>query len=108
MIGSNENAVVCKRTQAKIAIINFFILLLLIKEKSTISTNNLPDIINYIFVDIEDNEEYYNDCVKIIVNSGLNLEKERLLSELSKTKDMDERKKIMTQIQNIILKQKSK
>jgi DNA primase len=71
-------------------------------------SGDIYDIVNYVFATGEDNEKYYEDCVNIIVKSGLIIEKDRLLSLLSKTKDPDERKNIMSQIQNIILKEKKK
>ena len=69
-------------------------------------SKDIYDIVNYVFVAGEDNEKYYDDCVKIIVKSGLTLEKERLLNLLSTTKDMTERKNIMQQIQQIIMREK--
>ena len=47
------------------------------------------------------------NCLKIIIKSGLTIEKDKLLSLLSTTKDMDERKKLMLEIQNIIIKEKT-
>lgn len=71
-------------------------------------SKDIYDIVNYVFPMGEDNEKYYDDCVKIIVKSGLTLEKDRLLNLLSTTKDLTERKNIMQQIQQIILKEKNK
>ena len=71
-------------------------------------SGDIYDIVNFVFIPGEDNAKYYEDCVKIIVKSGLTMEKDRLLSQLSKTKDTEERKQIMTQIQNIIMKEKKK
>lgn len=70
-------------------------------------SKDIYDIVNYVFAEGDDNEKYYNDCLKIIVKSGLSLEKDRLLAELSKTKDLDERKKLMVEIQKIIIKEKT-
>ena len=72
------------------------------------NSGDIYDIVNYVFSAGEDNEKYYNDCVGIIVKSGLTIEKDRLLNLLSKTKDSEERKKIMSQIQSIIIKEKKK
>ena len=52
-------------------------------------------------------EKYYNDCLKIIIKSGLTIEKDKLLGLLSTTKDTEERKKLMLEIQNIIIKEKT-
>lgn len=72
------------------------------------NSGDIYDIVNFDFVPSEDNEKYYEDCVKIIIKSGLNMEKDRLLQELSKSKDPAERKAIMQRINEIILKEKKK
>jgi len=72
------------------------------------NNSDIYDIVNYPFATSEENSKYFEDCVSIIVKSGLSIEKDRLLALLSTTKDSDERKKIMSQIQNIILKEKKK
>ena len=72
------------------------------------NSKDIYDIVNFVFVAGNDNEKYYEDCVKIIIKSGLSLQKESLLFKLSKTKDNDERKQLMLQIQQIILKEKNK
>lgn len=69
-------------------------------------SKDIYDIVNYVFNPGDDNEKYYNDCLKIIIKSGLSIQKDNLLKELSKTKDNDERKKIMYEIQKIIIKEK--
>lgn len=69
-------------------------------------TKDIYDIVNYVFKEFEDNEKYYNDCLKIIVKSGLSLEKDRLLEQLSKTRDITERSKILSEIQKIMQKEK--
>ena len=68
---------------------------------------DIYDVVNYIFIESEANELYFNDCVKIILKSGLSLQKDKLLAKLATTKDMDERKAIMLEIQNIIMKEKN-
>ena len=72
------------------------------------NSGDIYDIVNFDFVPSEDNEKYYEDCVKIIIKSGLNMEKDRLLQELSKSKDPVERKAIMQKINEIILKEKKR
>ncbi len=71
-------------------------------------TKDIYDIVNFEFIEGEDNEKYYSDCEKIILRSGLSMQRERLLSEMSKTKDSAERANIMKQIQEIIMKEKKK
>ena len=69
---------------------------------------DIKDIVDYVFLPSEDNENYYNDCVNIIVKSSLSMTKEKLLSDLSKVRDGDERKAIVQKIQEIMLKEKKK
>lgn len=71
-------------------------------------SKDIYDIVNYVFPRGEDNETYYDDCIKMIVKSGLTLEKERLLNLLSKTKDTQERNRILSEIQKIMQKEKNK
>lgn len=72
------------------------------------NSGDIYDIVNFEFRSSEDNEKYYNDCVKIIEKSGLSIEKDRLLALLSTTKDTEQRKQIMSELQKIILKEKNK
>ena len=52
-------------------------------------------------------EKYFDDCVKNIIKSGLSLQKDKLLSKLASTKDSEERKAIMLEIQTLIMKDKT-
>lgn len=72
------------------------------------NSKDIYDIVNFVFATGDDNEKYYDDCVKIIIKSGLSLQKERLLAKLATIKDSEERKKIMMEIQQIMLKEKRK
>lgn len=72
------------------------------------NSKDIYDIVNYVFVVGEDNEKYYNDCVKIIVKSGLSIEKDRLLNLISQTKDITEKSQLLQQLQQIIMKEKKK
>ena len=69
---------------------------------------DIKDIVDYVFLPSEDNENYYNDCVNIIAKSSLSITKEKLLSDLAKVRDSDERKAIVQKIQEIMLKEKKK
>lgn len=69
---------------------------------------DIKDIVDYVFLPSEDNENYYNDCVNIIAKSSLSMTKEKLLSDLAKVRDSDERKAIVQKIQEIMLKEKKK
>ena len=59
-------------------------------------------LVNYIFNDLGDNEKYYLDCVKVLTKSGLEIRKEKLMEDLNKTKDMDEKRNILREIQLIM------
>ena len=65
------------------------------------------DIVNYIFQAGEDNAVYFEDCVKIIIKSGLAIERERLMSLLAVTKDDTEKREILAKIGQIVQKEKS-
>ena len=69
-------------------------------------SKDIYDIVNFIFISGEDNEKYFEDCVKNIIKSGLSLQKDKLLAKLSITKDVNERKTIMLEIQKLIMKDK--
>lgn len=68
--------------------------------------NNLEviDIINYNFVSSQDNIKYFEDCVKLIKNTGLQIKQKELTEKLSNTKDLTERVKVAQELQEIILK----
>jgi len=72
------------------------------------NNRDVYDIVNYEFSNGEDNENYYNDCINLICKSGLSMQKEKLLDDLSKTIDPNEKSKIIKQIQEIVLKEKRK
>ena len=71
------------------------------------NNKDIYDIVNYEFANGEDNAQYFEDCIKQISKSGLAMQKEKLLDELSKTKDTVEKSKIIKQIQEIVMKEKS-
>jgi len=68
--------------------------------------NNIEvtDIINYNFVNMQDNLKYYEDCLKLIRNTGLQIKQKELTEKLSNTKDLTERVKVAQELQEIILK----
>lgn len=71
-------------------------------------SKDLSDIVNYVFAQGEDNEKYYDDCVKIIVKSGLAIEKDKLLADIAKAKDVTERAQLLQKLQQIIKREKDK
>jgi hypothetical protein len=70
-------------------------------------TENNPDvidIINYNFVNSQDNEKYFLDCVKLVKNTGLQIKQKELTEKLANTKDLTERVNVAKELQEIILK----
>lgn len=72
------------------------------------STKDISDIANFEFVEGEDNEKYYNDCIDIILKSGFKMQKEKYLKEMAKTKDPVARDELKKKINEIIMKEKKK
>ena len=62
----------------------------------------INDIVNYNFNDVNDNEKNFNDCVKILIVSGLNLKQKELNNKYNETTDLAERREISKQIFNVI------
>jgi len=71
-------------------------------------SKDIFDIVNYVFVDGEDNEKYFDDCITLVVKTGITIQKDKLLSKLSTIKDLDERKQVMIELQKLIIKEKNK
>ncbi len=72
------------------------------------STKDIGDIANFEFIEGEDNEKYYADCIDIILKSGFKMQKEKYLKELAKTKDPIVREELKKKINEIIIKEKKK
>lgn len=72
------------------------------------NNTDIKDIVDYVFLSSQDNEDYYCDCVNVILKSGLVMARDKLLVELTKVKDSDERKIVIQKIQDIqkLLKEK--
>lgn len=72
--------------------------------------NNLDikDIITYQFNSTIDNEIFYNDCVSTLASYALNRKKDLLLEQIKNCKDLDERKKLTIEFNQLILKSKTK
>lgn len=65
----------------------------------------INDIVNFNFTEINDTKEYYDDCVNLLIKSGLEMKQKDLALKISLTSDIDERKKLSLELSNIILKQ---
>lgn len=67
----------------------------------------INDIVNFNFNEINDDEKYYNDCVKLLIISGLELKQKDLALKISLTNEIEERKKLSMELAKIIQKQNS-
>lgn len=63
----------------------------------------VSDIINYSFNELIDNADYFKDCEKVLMVTGLNNEKDKLASQLAEASDV-EKKEVSKQIILIIEK----
>lgn len=70
------------------------------------NTADIYDIVNFQFVEGEDNEKYFNDCLNILIKSGSTSTIDSLTAKLAVTRDDTERKKIMLEIQKLINEKK--
>lgn len=64
----------------------------------------INDIINYNFTQANDNEVGFNDCVKVLVVSGLNIKQTELHNKFNETKDLTERREITKQLSQVVKK----
>ena len=65
-------------------------------------SDDINDIINYEFVDGEDNEKHFEDCLNILKKSGLDIKIDELMVKFTKSKDSEERTKIMAEIDKLV------
>lgn len=65
----------------------------------------INDIVNYNFTEFVDNEGYYNDCVKLLIRSGLEIKQKEIANKIALESDIDKRKELSKQLSQIILKQ---
>lgn len=69
------------------------------------STPIINEIVSFDFNSIIDNKEYYTDCVKLLIRSGLEIKQRDLANKISLESDIDKRKEYSKQLSQIILKQ---
>ena len=70
------------------------------------NTADIYDIVNFQFIEGEDNEKYFNDCLNILIKSGSTSTIDSLTAKLAVTRDDTERKNIMLEIQKLINEKK--
>lgn len=68
--------------------------------------NNIDiyNVINYNFIESEENESYYKDCIKILMNAGLAKKQKDLMQQINATSDLDERRELRKKLQEITIK----
>ena len=68
--------------------------------------NNIDiyNVINYNFIESEENESYYKDCIKILMNAGLAKKQKDLMQQINATSDLDERRGLRKKLQEITIK----
>ncbi len=64
------------------------------------------DIVNYEFIEQEDNEKYYKDCYTTLVSYGLLLKQDEITKKLKETKDNSEKLLLAKELQELITKRK--
>ena len=69
------------------------------------NTPDVNDIVNFTFVDGEDNAKYYQDCIYILKSTGSYNLKEELTKRLQNSKDSNERNEILKQL-SLLVKEK--
>lgn len=65
---------------------------------------DVRDIVTYEFNKTCDNEQFYVDCVKTLTEYGLKHKQNVLLQQIKQCRDLDERKILTTELNNIIKK----
>lgn len=70
------------------------------------NSRDLSDLIAFEILESDDNEKYYNDCVKTFVSIGLKQHQQEVINKLRSTGDMEERKQLTKQLNEITLKLK--
>ena len=70
------------------------------------NNKDLSDLISFEILDADDNEIYYKDCVKNFVDIGLRQRQSDIIRRVRDTKDIDERKKLTKELNDITLKLK--
>jgi len=64
------------------------------------------DIVNFDFIEQEDNEKYYKDCFKTLVSYGLLIKQDEVTKKLKETKDNSDKLLLAKQLQELITKRK--
>lgn len=66
------------------------------------NTSDIYDIVNYNFVAGDDNNKHFEDCLNILIKTGLSSQIDSLTAKLAKVSDNNERMEIMQEIKKLI------
>lgn len=72
------------------------------------NTPDISDVINFEFVDGEDNQKHFDDCLSILKKAGIDIRIEELTAKLATVKEESERKNLMIEIQNLVKEKKNR
>lgn len=90
-----ENEILENRTPIAGALYNMF---------DDIGNNKaVQDVINYNFLESEDNADYYNDCVKHLIKTEMEQKQRELMQKIALESDLDKRRELSKELQKIIL-----
>jgi len=70
------------------------------------NTVEIYDIINFNFASSEDNEGYYQDCLKHLIRTGLEIKQKEIMNKIALEKDLEARRELSKELQRIILELK--
>ena len=70
------------------------------------NNKDLSDLISFEILETDDNEIYYRDCVRNFVDVGLKQRQVEIIRKVRETKDIEERKKLTKELNEITLKLK--
>ena len=72
------------------------------------NTPDISDVINFEFVDGEDNQNHFDDCLSIQKKAGIDIRIEELTAKLATVREESERKNSMIVIQNLFKEKKNR
>lgn len=70
------------------------------------NTVEIYDIINFNFATSEDNEDYYNDCLRHLVRTGLEIKQKEIMGKIALERDLEARRELSKELQRIIIELK--
>ena len=74
----------------------------------TENNNEIKEIIDFMPASVNDNQGYFNDCVKTIKYNGLMFRQRQILEEIKGENDPQKKKELYTKLNEINLKLRGK